>query len=291
MYIQILINHRQCLKLHWVKKAQTFRRNRVEILQDIAYLILASIIFFQRGGASNEGVHNSHLLKSGVSCERVNQIPHFVHIQVKQIDYSIFSTTSGKCLTFNRICELVSALEEIMIKSKPQNIPQSWCKQSVWFHGPLLATYNRKDYIFTDTPLSFEFKVTHDDVIKWKEFPCYWPFVRGIHRSPVNSRHKGQRCGALMFFCLRLNKQLSKQWWGWWFETPSRPLWHHFNVYYSRVVKLFRLRYVLFYYGLLLVHYIPICQGYLIFTHTGGNHINSMIASGAGEVTVMDMII
>ena len=24
-----------------------------------------------------------------------------------------------------------------------------------------------------------------DDVIKWKHFPRYWPFVRGIHRSPV----------------------------------------------------------------------------------------------------------
>ena len=27
----------------------------------------------------------------------------------------------------------------------------------------------------------------HDDVIKWKHFPRYWPFVRGIHRSTVNS--------------------------------------------------------------------------------------------------------
>ena len=27
-------------------------------------------------------------------------------------------------------------------------------------------------------------RVTHDDVIKWKHFPRYWPFVRGIHRSP-----------------------------------------------------------------------------------------------------------
>ena len=25
----------------------------------------------------------------------------------------------------------------------------------------------------------------HYDVIKWKHFPRYWPFVRGIHRSPV----------------------------------------------------------------------------------------------------------
>ena len=39
----------------------------------------------------------------------------------------------------------------------------------------------------------------HDDVIKWNHFPRYWPFVRGIHRSPVNSPHKGQWRGALMF--------------------------------------------------------------------------------------------
>ena len=30
----------------------------------------------------------------------------------------------------------------------------------------------------------------HDDVIKWKHFPRYWPFMRGIHWSPVNSPHK-----------------------------------------------------------------------------------------------------
>ena len=41
----------------------------------------------------------------------------------------------------------------------------------------------------------------HDDFIKWKNFPCYayWPFVRGIHRPPVNSPHKGQWRGALLF--------------------------------------------------------------------------------------------
>ena len=47
----------------------------------------------------------------------------------------------------------------------------------------------------------------HDDVIKWKHFPRYWPFVRGIHRSPVNSPQKGQWRGALMFtlICARIN--------------------------------------------------------------------------------------
>ena len=39
----------------------------------------------------------------------------------------------------------------------------------------------------------------HDDVIKWKHFPRYWPFVRGIHRSPVNFPHKGQWRIVLMF--------------------------------------------------------------------------------------------
>ena len=32
-----------------------------------------------------------------------------------------------------------------------------------------------------------------------------------------------------VFFDLRLNKQRSKQSWGWWFETPPRPLWRHCN--------------------------------------------------------------
>ena len=47
----------------------------------------------------------------------------------------------------------------------------------------------------------------HDDVIKWKHFPRYWPFVREIQRSPVNSPHKGQWRGALMFslICVWIN--------------------------------------------------------------------------------------
>ena len=49
--------------------------------------------------------------------------------------------------------------------------------------------------------------IYHDDVIKWKHFPRYWPFVRGIHRFPVNSPHKDQWHGAFMFslICTRIN--------------------------------------------------------------------------------------
>ena len=52
-----------------------------------------------------------------------------------------------------------------------------------------------------------------DDVIKWKHFPRYWPFVRVIDRSPVNSPHKGQWRGALMFsvICARKNGCVNKR--------------------------------------------------------------------------------
>ena len=53
----------------------------------------------------------------------------------------------------------------------------------------------------------------HDDVIKWKHFPRYCPSVRGIHRSPVNSPHKGQ-----WLVDLRLNKRLS---------IRSKRCWHY----------------------------------------------------------------
>ena len=43
-------------------------------------------------------------------------------------------------------------------------------------------------------------KLIHlDDVMKWRHFPRYWPFVWGIHRSPVNSPHKGQWRGVWVF--------------------------------------------------------------------------------------------
>ena len=60
----------------------------------------------------------------------------------------------------------------------------------------------------------------YDNVLKWKHFPRYWPFVRGIHRSPVTRNLD-------IFFDLRLNKQS----WGWWFQTAFCPLWCHCNVH------------------------------------------------------------
>ena len=135
--------------------------------------------------------------------------------------------------------------------------------------------------------------MSHDDVIKWKHFPRYWPFVRGIQwcydeahydvivmehdciclnvmskpkNMPVFTLFDIERCWDYMmtssngnifrvtdplcgeftgpgefpaqrpvtrsfdvFFHLRLNKRLSKQPRGWWFETPAWSLWRHRN--------------------------------------------------------------
>ena len=57
-------------------------------------------------------------------------------------------------------------------------------------------------------------------------FSALLAIVRGIHRWPVNSSHRRFD----VFFDLRLNKWLSEQTWGRWFESPLRPLWRHCNV-------------------------------------------------------------
>ena len=74
--------------------------------------------------------------------------------------------------------------------------------------GPLSPSpYNHCMLLWTLMLVNVRSLMCHDDVIKWKHFPRNWPFVRGIHRSPVNSPHKGQRRVALMFslICVWIN--------------------------------------------------------------------------------------
>ena len=68
----------------------------------------------------------------------------------------------------------------------------------------------------------------------------YWPFVRGIHWSPVNSPHKGQWCGSLMFslICAWTN--------GWVNNRDAGDLRRH-GAHYDATVMVFVVMYWLFY--------------------------------------------
>ena len=70
------------------------------------------------------------------------------------------------------------------------NLPLFWVK---WWKMCMSILVIRIDYRYL---LKY-----HYDVIKWKHSPRYWPFVRGIPRSPLNSPHKAN--GAELWCFLR----------------------------------------------------------------------------------------
>ena len=167
----------------------------------------------------------------------------------------IIDCTTGKCSVYMGIGPILSQLIVGPV-GEPRcflwsNNETDTTRQTVWFDSllhhvihhwyrnvqsiiPKLVCYVRWNYgrkqIWLNVHQWTGTWLDHDDVIKWKHSPRYWPFVRGIHRSPVNSPHKGQWRGALVFslICAWI-KSLGKQSWGWWFETPSRSLWRHCN--------------------------------------------------------------
>ena len=73
------------------------------------------------------------------------------------------------------------------------------------------------------------------DILSWwrhqmKTFSALLALCAG--KSPVTGEFPAQRPVTRsfdVFFDLRPNERLSKQWWGWWFETQSCPLWRHRN--------------------------------------------------------------
>ena len=106
-------------------------------------------------------------------------------------------------------------------ETKAKQCTRTWCVANLC---PWMSCHT---YMYT---LTFY----HDDVIKWKHFPRYWPFVRGIHRSPVNSPHKGQWRRALMFSLIyaRINGWVNKR------EAGDLRRYHaHYDVIVMRVAN------------------------------------------------------
>ena len=114
------------------------------------------------------------------------------------------------CLCFEGMaarCQAISCTNE-------ESLSIGLYEKSRWFESKWKV--NLKMSAISFRPRSISLILMHDVVIKWKRFPRYWPFARGIYMK-------------YEFPAQRPVKRLSKQWWGWWFEMPSRPLWGRCN--------------------------------------------------------------
>ena len=101
-------------------------------------------------------------------------------------------------------CNNHSNLNGSVVKS-PLKLRHGWVFTShinYWMELPIHARFSVR-YESVHNQLRHWCRIYRRFVPWWRHeietFPRYWPFVRGIHRSSVNSPHKGQWRRALMF--------------------------------------------------------------------------------------------
>ena len=113
----------------------------------------------------------------------------FYPYEVWALDCLFQADATARCsdITVTSIIEMDPCTCENGVGNKP-----FWLQQVSPRFAWAASLNSREVWLLVRPPLR------HDDVIKWKHFPRNWPFVRGIHRSPVNSPHKGQWRRALM---------------------------------------------------------------------------------------------
>ena len=110
------------------------------------------------------------------------------------------------------------------------------CTSSVWqnkrrnvVHGNLNLNMPR---YFAGSSWSFWIRATNLQNTWWRHQMGTSSALLALcaGHSPVTGEFPPQRPVMRsfdVFFYLRLNKRLSKQYWSWWFQTPSRSLWRH----------------------------------------------------------------
>ena len=112
----------------------------------------------------------------------------------------------------------------------------NWC---CWQHGPRdrrwltlqASVYNgSRPSVDTYGQASTKSGHYHDDVIKWKYFPRYWPFVRGTTEHRWIPLTKASDTGIWCFLWYTPEQTVGQQSKRPWFETPSRSLWRNCNV-------------------------------------------------------------
>ena len=140
------------------------------------------------------------------------------HLQMLQVPWG-----HRKCMMTCHEMGTFSALLAICAGNSPVS-GDSW---GWWFETPSHPLWHYRYGLSPFWIISSDMiDYIHDDVIKWKHFPSYWPFVWGIHRSTAQ---RPVTWSFDVFFDPGLNKRLSKQLRHRWFEMPLPPLWRHCN--------------------------------------------------------------
>ena len=101
--------------------------------------------------------------------------PCFTHDNLENFPTRTIFVAATNCVSITGSCSCQYFIATVRYTSK-------WLKQKTSKYFPLFAA-GRYSNQYT----------------WWKHFPRYWPFVRLIHRSPVNSPHRGQWRVTLMF--------------------------------------------------------------------------------------------
>ena len=114
------------------------------------------------------------------------------------------------------------------------DIDESW--RTVYQYLTLLVSKNSKDVIIPSHLWFTKYRKEWAVGIAWwrhqmETFSALLAFMRGIHRSPVNSPHKDQWHGALMFslVCVWTN--------GWTNPRDAGDLWRHLTHYGDNVME------------------------------------------------------
>ena len=125
-------------------------------------------------------------------------------LTTKYLIFQISITNWRFRIRFSRIRWHSNCVLDITKALSIQNINNVWSGVSqycFWFSKMVLTftLSSRYEWLSMLVCVCVFWSPIHDDVIKWKHFPYYWPLMQGIYWSPVNSPKKGQWRRALMF--------------------------------------------------------------------------------------------
>ena len=103
---------------------------------------------------------------------------------------------------FNELWYTVHSSHVFFLRTKNEKLVHHWhelsCNEIHHWNINMHVAWTSEWKSCRSSPIALD-NIFHGDVIKWKHFLRSWPFVREIHRLPVNSPHKGQWREDLMF--------------------------------------------------------------------------------------------